>query len=140
MNARNNISIILLPLHAFLLVPTWAGHSAQQLLCQWVSRERQQRTKSLSKTSVTPLERLEGVKSSAPPNNENHPPWASSEKKRASHFFPSSVPRLREAAATAGCPILFFQARSIHHRLKGIQCPLLNTHVGRRRGSFWCQN
>ena len=43
---------LLLPLPAFLLLPAWAGQSAQQLLCQWVSRERQQRTKRLKLTSL----------------------------------------------------------------------------------------
>ena len=39
-------------LPSFMLMPACAGQSAQQLLCQWVSREWQQRTNSLRKTSM----------------------------------------------------------------------------------------
>ena len=49
---RSNFSFVLLPLPDFWLLHAWAGQSAQQLLWQWVSREKQQRTKSLSKTSL----------------------------------------------------------------------------------------
>ena len=49
---RSNFSLILLPLPALLLLPAWAGLSAEQLLCQWVSTERQQRTKRLNETSM----------------------------------------------------------------------------------------
>ena len=37
----------------FLLFCYWAGQSAQLLLSQWVSRERQQRTRRLTETSMT---------------------------------------------------------------------------------------
>ena len=49
---RSNFSCILLPFPAFLLLPALAGQSARQLLCQWVSREQQQGTKSLSETCM----------------------------------------------------------------------------------------
>ena len=44
---------MLMPLPAFPLLTAWAGQSAQQLLCQWSSRERQQRAKRLKSTSLT---------------------------------------------------------------------------------------
>ena len=47
---RSNLIFILL----LLLLPAWAGPSAQQLLYEQISGQQKQRTKSLKKTSMSP--------------------------------------------------------------------------------------
>ena len=44
---------MLLLLPAYLFLSAWVRQSAKQLLCQWVSSERQQGTKRLKLTSLT---------------------------------------------------------------------------------------